>query len=159
MEERSVYRPAIFDEKLIPSLKKDKDNTFEDAPFETFAHVMCFAAALGVMENSHEFNTEFKRGEAIPFKVFKNNGLESIINILAITRGKDLNILTGSNGGDEKIKIFEGYAYAGLKLLNETILTRTGNSNTGNLILVVQQFINRSKGDSQKEIDLKAFMS
>ncbi|MCR9203549.1 MAG: DNA phosphorothioation-associated protein 4 [Halobacteriovoraceae bacterium] len=151
MSERNINRPIEFSE-LITKLKKEKDNSYDSAPFDTFAHVIAFAAALGAAENPDEFNSDFKRDDktSIPFKVFKNQGLETVINALAIKKGADLNVLTGENGGDEKIKIFEGYSYAGLKKLND-IVTQSGLA-TDNIIRVITKYIDKDKKDKNLKL-------
>ena len=123
MSERGINRPSDF-KSLIESLIKSKDSSLEEAPFETYAEIMTFAATVGVRLCPDDFKDNYKfYGDPIKFSIFEHSGFDFIIHILAVYKERNLNILTSSKEDqkDKKISIFEGYAYAGLKKVKSIV--------------------------------------
>ena len=145
MHERGIKRPVEYRELIESLKKKDIDNEWNQAPFETYAQIMVFAATVGAkLCPATDFDDKYKsEGDPIKFEIFKNSGLDGIIHILALHRNKNLNNLTEKENGEKKISIFEGYAYAGFKKL-QSVIDRPGHS-VNNLIDFIKS--NMEKGD------------
>ena len=150
MSEKSIKRPKEF-ESLIESLrlKTDKEDELKNFPFKTYAQIMVFSASIGVKLCPKDFKDDYKPyGDPIRFDIFKNEGFDGVINILAIYKTGNLNVLTSQGvEKDKKISIFEGYAYAGLKKL-KFIVERPGMT-LDNLVEFIKEHI-----EEEKELNL-----
>lgn len=95
---------------------KDEEELFEnlvqvEGIFETYAHLMTFAAALGFFRNRKE---RFEHSaEPINWEVFVNAGHESFVNAIAAVTSGDLEILSYDRLAD-RLAVFEDYANGGL---------------------------------------------
>ena len=156
MSSKGLRRPKDF-EKLIESLVRKGDGEREEAPFETYANLMVFAAVVGARFCEENFCDNFKTyGEPIRCDILRQK--IQIIDILAACKKNDLNVLTDDDDGKEKNMIFEGYAYAGLKKIN-SIVGRSGFA-LENLINFVQKNMENEGGHPKgEEVDLSSLIS
>ncbi len=156
--ERGIKRPLEF-KTLIESLRTDKDDVLKESPFRTYAEIMAFSASVGAKLSPEGFKNNYKPdGEPIKYYTFKNEGFDGIINILAVYKTNNLNVLTSEGEQkDKKIAIFEGYAYAGLKKL-QSVLNRPGMT-LDNLVEFVKEHIEEKKENQKGEIDLQSLLS
>ena len=95
---------------------KDKEELFEslvqvDGIFDSYAHLMTFAASLGYARSRKE---QFEHSaEPINWEVFLNAGHESFVNAIAAVTTGDLEILSYDRLPD-RLAVFEQYANGGL---------------------------------------------
>jgi dnd system-associated protein 4 len=102
---------------------KDREALFQilvqdEGIFDSYAHLMTFAAALGYFRNRPEKFDE--SSEPIAWDVFLNAGQESLVNALAAATTGDLEILAYDRLGD-RLKVFEEYANGGLLELQKEL--------------------------------------
>ena len=152
----NIRKPKDF-ENLIESLAGKNDQMKENVPFQTYAALMAFAAVVGAKFCQDDFFCDYKSyGEPIRREPFGDKF--KIVNLLAIYRKRELGVLTGENEGKEKISIFEGYAYAGLKKI-KSIVDKPGLA-LDNLIDFIQKNMESDAGRSKgEEIDLSSLIS
>lgn len=106
---------------LVKSLKAESadDNT---KPFQTYAEVLVFAAALGAKRDRREPFSEFskKDPDPIPYEVFRK--YDKVVKLLAVVATKNPRVLADSAEAEEsRVKIFEEYANAGLEIIDNEI--------------------------------------
>ena len=156
MSNKGVRKPKEF-AKLIESLVNKNDKNRDVAPFETFASLMAFAAVIGAKFCPDDFYCDYKP-YADPIKTITFHEKNGIINLLAIYKKNELNILANKNDEKEKSSIFEGYAYAGLKKI-KSIVEKPGFP-LDNLINFIQASIESdNKNLGGREIDLSSLIS
>lgn len=106
---------------LVTSLISPEETS---GAFQTYADVIVFAAALGVKRKKRIPIEEVSRKEPepIPQEHFISRGYEGVINILAFTAVQDIDVLKKDEiTEEERIKIFEEYANAGLQILKDNL--------------------------------------
>ncbi len=82
--------------------------------FETKQKALMFAAALACWRGAQRRDVE-RKGTAIRYDVFQRDMDDGYVDALAImAAGDDLNALASKND-DERVKVFEEYAQAGLE--------------------------------------------
>jgi len=112
---RRVKRPSSHDELLNKLTDKEKGGIFE-----TYKDVMLFAAALAAY-NAEQKPLQGKSSEPIDYNIFsKKSDNEALIHLLAIYNRDDITILSDENS-DERVKILEEYANAGLDIIDQKI--------------------------------------
>ena len=156
--EKGIKRPLEF-KTLIESLRTDKDDVLKESPFRTYAEIMAFSASVGAKLCPKDFKNNYKPyGDPIKYYIFKNEGFDGVINILAVYKTNNLSVLTSEGEQtDKKISIFEGYAYAGLKKL-QSVLDRPGMT-LDNLVEFVKEYIEEREENQEGEIDLQSLLS
>jgi len=110
MNER--VRPPRELEPLLDRLK-------EEGVFETKQKGMMFGAGLGrwLHERGQELPELEKRGEGIRIEYFRSVDDDGFIDVLAVTEADALGVLANDRT-DERIELFERYAYLGLSHLD-----------------------------------------
>ena len=107
--------------ELVKSLRAEgADDTTK--PFQTYAEVLVFAAALGAKRDRREPFGEFskKDPDPIPYDVFRK--YDKVVKLLAIVATKNPKVLADNDEAEEsRIKIFEEYANAGLEIIDNEI--------------------------------------
>ncbi len=106
--------------ELVKSLRAEADDTTK--PFQTYADVLVFAAALGAKRDRREPFSEFskKDPDPIPYEVFRK--YDKVVKLLAVVATKNPRVLADSEESEEsRIKIFEEYANAGLEIIDNEI--------------------------------------
>jgi dnd system-associated protein 4 len=123
---------------------KDKEEIFkslvqnEDAPFLTFKDVFLMAACLG-FKNSNRIELP-PGGEQIPWSVFSESTDQAIVNAIALCEKGEFNILLDKEEQtDEKFRIIEEYANAGLNVLKTELLDAPGDPLDNLINLIFQQ--------------------
>lgn len=107
--------------ELVKSLRADS-NDDTTKPFQTYAEVLVFAAALGAKRDRREPFTEFskKDPDPIPYEVFRK--YDKVVKLLAVVATKNPRVLADSEEAEEsRIKIFEEYANAGLEIIDNEL--------------------------------------
>jgi dnd system-associated protein 4 len=107
--------------ELVKSLRAEgADDTTK--PFQTYADVLVFAAALGAKRDRREPFSEFskKDPDPIPYDVFRK--YDKVVKLLAVAATKNPRVLADNDEAEEsRIKIFEEYANAGLEIIDNEI--------------------------------------
>jgi dnd system-associated protein 4 len=109
---RRVRRPKDKEE-LMARLSQGADSVFE-----TYVELLCFAACLGYSRNtpvSFEISAE-----AVPWHIFENRGMDSVVNLVAAVASEDFGIV-GQERFNDKLEVFERYANGGLEILSQLI--------------------------------------
>lgn len=92
-----------------------------NGPFQTFADVIIFAAALGAKYNKRVPFQEVSKREPVPIRIetFMSMGYDVVIKLLGITETQNIQILSPHEEDLEKQRneIFEEYANGGLEIL------------------------------------------
>ncbi len=134
----STYRVRIPRDKgdFVRSLV---DNEGE-GPFQTYADVLAFAAALGARYNER-IPVEFAAKEpgAIDIDIFISRGYDTLIKLLAVSATDDPKILSAYSTDAEarRVEIFEEYAHGGLERLDREL--RGAIDPTERLLLILSQ--------------------
>lgn len=152
----SKIRVAKDKADLVKSLIISKETT---GPFQTYADVMVFAAALGARRKKRLPLEEISKRDPLPIgiEIFISRGYEVAIKLLAIAETKDINILSPSdeNSEEQRIQIFEEYANGGLEILQEELRGSVDYSERLLLLLMSE----RNKQDRiEGEFDLSNFL-
>jgi len=123
-----IRRPAEFDDMLLEL--KDK------GIFPTFKDALVFAASLGYRRgNRKSFQ---KSSEPIDIDVFRGDYDLTIMNVIAVEESEDPNMIAPSCEED-RIKIFEEYAYGGLDIINREVRQGQQDWRSGILSLVQRE--------------------
>src|SRR5262245_52148647 len=128
--------------ELVKRLVQSEERT---GPFKLQADVLAFAAAFGASRDARSPLGETTR-DPIRREVFDRQGYDTLINVLAVHRTKDLLVLADSDAAeDQRATIFEEYACGGLDLI-ENELKGAVDEQERILLLVAQE----RKGDREK---------
>ncbi|MBH8555652.1 DNA phosphorothioation-associated protein 4 [Nostocaceae cyanobacterium CENA357] len=142
--------------ELVKSLVASKDTT---GPFQTYADVIVFAAALGAKHKKRIALGEISKRDPdpIPQEHFLSKGYDMLIKLLAITTNKDINIISSNDEhyDTQRIQIFEEYANGGLELLQNEFRGAVDYSERLLLILKHNDF---PESFGEFEFDLSKFV-
>lgn len=138
---------------IARSLKASENSS---APFQTYADILTFAAALGASRNRRSplDGISLKNPDPVPIDQFFTRGYDSIISLLAITSTNDpKSLLPDESHENARIEIFEEYANAGLEIL-QTELTGVVDYAEHFLLILSRERAGASAG----EFDLTRFL-
>ena len=152
----SRIRVAKDKAELVQALVETNNKT---SPFQTYADVLVFAAALGA---KYQMRVPFeavslKEPAPISLENFISRGYDLVIKLLAIAQTQDPNILSSYDPDAEaqRLLIFEEYANGGLEKLRDELRGAVDYSERILLVLNRERF----KSDSPtEEFDLSRFM-
>jgi dnd system-associated protein 4 len=148
----ALARVQISEDKaeLVKALRASDDTT---GPFQTYADVLTFAAALGFKRNRRSPLGKFSRKDpdAVLQEQFKNG---SIIHLIAIIETQDPKVLTNTDECDlARVQIFQEYVNGGLEILQSEL---NGVVDYSEQILLM---LNLAKEQPEtKEFDLTKFL-
>ncbi|MDJ0553917.1 MAG: DNA phosphorothioation-associated protein 4 [Microcoleaceae cyanobacterium MO_207.B10] len=141
---------------LVKALTESEGKT---GPFQTYADVMAFAAALAIKRKKRIRLTEISQREPGPIsiEVFWSRGYDTIIKLIAIADTKDTKILSPIDEEIEesRIRIFEEYANAGLEILRDEMRGAVDYSERLLLVLMAERY---QKSQPETEFDLTKFL-
>lgn len=157
MAESGRIRVAKDKADLVKSLiSSDGGN----GPFQTFADVIVFAAALGVKYKKRVPFEEVSKREPAPIRleVFAVSGYDLLIKLLGITETQNIQILSPNEEEFEKQRneIFEEYANGGLEVLQGEL---RGAVDYSDRILLFLQHEKLNNKKEEEEFDLTRFLS
>ncbi|MEH2443906.1 DNA phosphorothioation-associated protein 4 [Nostoc sp.] len=157
MAETGRIRVAKDKAELVKDLTSSDGGT---GPFNTFADVIVFAAALGAKHKRRVALGEISKREPspIPQEQFIVRGYNTVINLIAIAETQDIKVLSleEGNNNEKRNYIFEEYANGGLEILQSEIRGAVDYYERILLILSHERF----KDNSQEEdFDLSKFLS
>ncbi|MDH6086856.1 DNA phosphorothioation-associated protein 4 [Umezakia ovalisporum] len=140
-----------------------KDLTFSDGgtgPFQTFADVIVFAAALGAKHKKRVPLGEISKREPSPIRLeyFASVGNDIVIKLLGVTETQDIKVLTPHEEEYEKQcnQTFEEYANGGLEILQNEL---HGAVDYSERILLFLNYERTSSEEQEEEFDLTKFLS
>ncbi|NEO31648.1 MAG: DNA phosphorothioation-associated protein 4 [Symploca sp. SIO3C6] len=126
---------------LVKSLVESDSTT---GPFQTYADVMVFAAALGAKRKKRSPLGVISKKEPHPIalEIFASRGYDWVIKLLAIAETKNTKILSSVEETFEKqrVHIFEEYANGGLEVLRDELRGAVDYSERILLILSSERF-------------------
>lgn len=128
-------------------------------PFQTYADVIVFAAALGAKHKKRVPLGEISKREPSPIgqEHFFIKGYDFIIKLLAMNEYKKIDILSSSNNYENKrLRIFEEYANGGLEILQNELRGAVDYLDRLLLILISERF-NKTLGN-ELSFDLSRFL-
>jgi dnd system-associated protein 4 len=157
MAETGRIRVAKDKAELVKSLTSADGGT---GPFQTFADVIVFAAALGVKYKKRVPLEEISKREPAPIRleVFATTGHDILIKLLGINETKDIKILSLNEEEHEKQRneIFEEYANGGLEILENEL---RGAVDYSERILLFLSYERTNNEKEDEEFDLTKFLS
>ena len=106
---------------FLQELKRDGGS---EGPFDEYYDALVFAATLAASrsQSSALGKTSKDRPAPIRMDVFARNDLDTVINILAVHKSGDPNVLADTEEmEDKRATIFEEYANAGLEILQKEL--------------------------------------
>ncbi|MEH2155443.1 DNA phosphorothioation-associated protein 4 [Nostoc sp.] len=157
MAETGRIRVAKDKAELVKDLTSSDGGT---GPFNTFADVIVFAAALGAKHKRRVALGEISKREPspIPQEQFIVRGYNTVINLIAIAETQEIKVLSLEEGNNNERRnyIFEEYANAGLEILQSEIRGAVDYSERILLILSHERFQDNSQ---EEDFDLSKFLS
>ncbi len=141
--------------ELVKSLVDVPSTT---GPFQTYADVLVFAAALGAKRKKRSpLGTIAKEPSPIALEVFVSRGYDRVLKLLAIAETKDAKILSSMDelAEEKRIHIFEEYANGGLDILRDELRGAVDYTERILLILSAARFKQESPEDG---FDLSRFL-
>ncbi|MBD2508125.1 DNA phosphorothioation-associated protein 4 [Nostoc muscorum FACHB-395] len=157
MAETGRIRVAKDKAELVKDLTSSDGGT---GPFNTFADVIVFAAALGAKHKTRVPLGEISKREPspIPQEQFIVRGYNTVINLIAIAETQDIKVLSleEGNNNEKRNYIFEEYANGGLEILQSEIRGAVDYSERILLILSHERFPDNSQ---EEDFDLTKFLS
>ena len=128
-------------------------------PFQTYADVMVFAAALGAKRKKRSplGSISTKEPAPIALEVFVSRGYDLVFKLLAIAETKDAKILSlfEESSEEQRTHIFEEYANGGLEILRDKFRGTVDYSERLLLILSAERF---KQDSSEDDFDLSKFL-
>lgn len=157
MAETGRIRVAKDKADLVKSLTSSDGGT---GPFQTFADVIVFAAALGAKHKKRVVLGEISKREPSPIRLeyFATMGHDILIKLLGINETQDIKILS-LNEEEYEIKrnhIFEEYANGGLEILQNEL---RGSVDYSERILLFLSYERTNTDREDEEFDLSKFLS
>lgn len=157
MAETGRIRVAKDKAELVKALTSADGAT---GPFQTFADVIVFAAALGAKHKKRIPVKEASRKEPGPVKLeqFAAMGYDGVIKLLGVTETKDVKILslTEEELENKRNLIFEEYANGGLEIIQNEV---RGAVDYTERILLLLSYERTSENKQEGEFDLSKFLS
>jgi|SRR6476469_2546228 len=156
MAETGRIRVAKDKADLVKALTSADGAT---GPFQTYAEVIVFAAALGAKHKKRVPLGEISKREPspIPQEQFIVRGYDIVLYLLAITETKDIKVLSfhEENSNEQRNYIFEEYANGGLEWLQTELRGSVDYTERILLIFSSERFMDKS---DQEEFDLSKFI-
>jgi dnd system-associated protein 4 len=157
MAETGRIRVAKDKADLVKSLTSADGGT---GPFQTFADVIVFAAALGVKHKKRIPLGEISKREPAPIRleVFAVSGYDILIKLIALTETQNIIIISPHEEEYEKQRneIFEEYANGGLEILQNEL---RGAVDYSDRILLFLSYERANNQKEDEEFDLTKFLS
>ncbi|ELR98749.1 DNA phosphorothioation-associated protein 4 [Gloeocapsa sp. PCC 73106] len=153
----SLNRIRISKEQadFVKSLLSEDGST---GPFQTYADIIAFAAALGVIQkHSVSVTNPAKEPAPISVEIFVSRGYDWLFKLLAIALTQDPKILSvhDPQAEEQRLRIFEEYANGGLEKLRERL--KGSVDYTERISLIINQTRSK-KQDTPDEFDLSRFL-
>jgi dnd system-associated protein 4 len=158
MAETGRIRVAKDKAELVKDLTTSSDGG--TGPFNTFADVIVFAAALGAKHKKRVALGEISKREPSPIRIeyFASMGNDILIKLLAINETRDIKTLSLNEEEYERQRnsIFEEYANGGLEILQNEL---RGSVDYSERILLFLSYERMNIEQQDQEFDLSKFLS
>lgn len=131
-----------------------KDGTC-DGPFDEYYDALVFAATLAASKNQSDPLGKVSKERPAPIRmdVFARNDLDTVINILAVYKSNDPNVLADNDEMENKrATIFEEYANAGLEILQKELAGAP--SFTEQIMLLLQKEKKKSENSGSDDFNI-----
>jgi dnd system-associated protein 4 len=141
--------------ELVQQLVDDQGKT---APFQTFADVVAFAAAVGVKYGKRVKFQNISKNQPAPISldIFISRGYDTLIKLIAIHETKNIDILANEIETEhQRLNIFEEYANGGLEIIQQEL--RGSVDYTERLLLMISSERGQ-KSENLAEFDLSNLM-
>lgn len=141
--------------ELVKALVDDPGTT---GPFQTYADVMVFAAALGAKRKKRSpLSAIAKEPAPIALEIFLSRGYDRVLKLLAIAETKEAKILSSFDEAaeEERTRIFEEYANGGLEILRDKLRGAVDYTDQLALVLASER---EKKEQPEEEFDLSRFL-
>ena len=154
----AIHRIRVAKDKaeLVQALVDEKGTT---GPFQTYADVIAFAAALGSKYDKRVVLQEISTKEPAPIslEIFISRGYDWAIKLLAIAQTNNPKILSvyESEAERERTLIFEEYANGGLEILRNELRGAVDYAERILLLMTQERFPTET---STEEFDLSRFL-
>ncbi|WP_375476513.1 DNA phosphorothioation-associated protein 4 [uncultured Nostoc sp.] len=156
MAETGRIRVAKDKAELVKDLTSSDGGT---GPFNTFADVIVFAAALGAKHKKRVALGEISKREPSPIRIeyFASMGNDILIKLLAINETKDIKTLSINEEEYERQRnyIFEEYANGGLEILQNEL---RGSVDYAERILLFLSYGRMNNDEQDEEFNLTKFL-
>ncbi len=157
MAEIGRIRVAKDKAELVKALTSTDNGT---GPFQTFADVIVFAAALGAKHKKRVPLGEISKREPAPIRLeyFNSMGHDRVIKLLGCTETKNIKILSPLEEGFDvqRNEIFEEYANGGLEILQVEL---RGTVDYTERILLLLSYERSNRETQEEEFNLTKFLS
>lgn len=157
MAETGRIRVAKDKAQLVKDLTSSDGGT---GPFQTFADVIVFAAALGAKHKKRVTLGEISKREPSPIRLeyFASVGNDVVIKLLGVAETQDIKILSPHEEEYERQRnqTFEEYANGGLEILQKEL---HGAVDYSEQILLLLSYEKTSHEEQEEEFDLTRFLS
>lgn len=157
MAETGRIRVAKDKADLVKALTSSDGGT---GPFQTFADVIVFAAALGAKHKKRVPLGEISKREPSPIRLeyFASVGNDVVIKLLGMTETQDIKILSINEEeyDTQRNHIFEEYANGGLEILQNEL---RGAVDYSERILLFLSYERMNEEKQDEEFDLTKFLS
>ncbi|BAZ50836.1 hypothetical protein NIES4103_34540 [Nostoc sp. NIES-4103] len=157
MAETGRIRVAKDKADLVKALTSSDGGT---GPFQTFADVIVFAAALGAKHQKRVPLGEISKREPSPIRLeyFASVGNDIVIKLLGMTETQDIKILSLNEDeyDTQRNQIFEEYANGGLEILQNEL---RGAVDYSERILLFLSYERMNEEKQDEEFDLTKFLS
>jgi dnd system-associated protein 4 len=156
MTETGRIRVAKDKAELVKALTSADGAT---GPFQTYADVIVFAAALGAKHKKQVPLGEISKREPAPVgqEHFFIKGYDFVIKLLAMIEEQEINILSSQeNYVNKSLRVFEEYANGGLEILQNELRGAVDYSDRLLLVLISERFNEKNLKDTS--FDLSRFL-
>ncbi|MBD2429719.1 dnd system-associated protein 4 [Fischerella major NIES-592] len=157
MAETGRIRVAKDKAELVKALTSADGGT---GPFQTFADVVVFAAALGAKHKKRVPLGEISKREPspIPQEQFIVRGYDTVINLIAIVETQDIKVLSfhDEKNNEKRNLLFEEYANGGLEILQAELRGAVDYSERLLLLLMIEK---DNYEETKEEFDLSKFLN
>lgn len=141
---------------LVRDLTESENKT---GPFQTYADVIVFAAALGIRRKKRLSIEAVSKGEPAPIslEIFISRGYDLVIKLISITHTQDTKIISPFDTELEakRVEIFEEFANGGLEILREEL---RGTVDYADRLLLLLKAERDLPEEPQAEFDLSRFL-
>jgi dnd system-associated protein 4 len=125
------------DNRFFSMLKDLTQNDKGQKIFESYKDLVVFAANIG-FQNDKKMQIEKPMGDPIKMHIFSGEYDIAIMNCIALADTEDP-MLIGESQEEEKIKIFEEYACAGLDIIEKRVYKQSGDWQEHIISLILEQ--------------------
>jgi len=143
---------ALDKSEFLQELKKDGSS---EGPFDEYYDALVFAATLAASKNQSSPLGKISKERPAPIRmsVFASHDLDTVINILAVYKSSNANILAETDEmEDKRATIFEEYANAGLEILQKELAGAPSYSEQ--LMLMLQKEKKKSEKSDSSSFDI-----